>query len=146
MFDSENICVCCKHPIVDETIEGDMTLKELYTSVDFNELSGGVDSGCRNCAVILDAISAHVWGRDRSFRQSMLSVHSSPISRGLVIGQDEKIEVIRYSGMSEHYTATFELIVRKTFHEILSLPSPVSGTLKNLDPFRKILLRKRLCV
>ena len=112
MSGSENICVCCKHPIVDETIEGDMTLKDGYIETDFQDLAMGVDSECRNCAVILDAIATHVRGGYRSSMQSKIGVYSSPwISQKFHINIGDKIEVIRCSGMSKHSTATLELRV-----------------------------------
>jgi len=150
MSDSENICVCCRHPIVDETIEGDMTLRVEYLIIDFKDLALGVDSKCRNCAVILDAIVTFVGDEDRSLMQLYIPVCIDLESQELRIdiGVDiyEDIVVLRYSGMSEHSTATLKLRVSKIFHAILSLPSLMSGTLESLDRFREILLRERLFV
>jgi len=148
MSNSENVCVGCKHPIVDETIEGDMTLRVGTIYVYFKDLATGVDSKCRNCAVVLDAIVAHVGGEDRLLTQSIIWVDSSPICQELRIGigTSPAIAVLRHSGMSEHSIAMLELRVHKIFHAVLSLPSPMSGTSESLDRFRKTLLRKRLFV
>ena len=145
MPDGENICVGCKHPIVDETIEGDMALADGYTEIDFKKLAVGEDSGCRNCAVILDAIVTFVEGEGRSFMPSHTCVGYDSERQDLTIEIESSkwIEVIRYSGMSEHYTATLELRVHKILHAITSLPCLVSGTSKNPDRFREILLRKK---
>ena len=144
MSDNENICVGCYHSIMDGTIEGDMTLKDGLTGVDFKKLAVGEDSGCRNCAVILDAIVTHVGGEDRSLMQSDMFVSSSPKRQALHIHFGEEIEVIRHSGMSKHSAGTFELIIRKTSHAIQSLSTLMSGTSESPDRFRKILLRNRL--
>ena len=123
MSGSENICVCCKHPIVDETIEGDITLQYNYIEADFKDLAMGVDSNCRICAVILDAIATHVRGGYRSFMQSKVGVYSSSsISQEFRINIGDKIEVLRPSGMSKQFTATLELRLHKIFHATLSLP------------------------
>lgn len=101
MSDSENICVCCRHPIVDETIEGDMTLRVEYLIIDFKDLALGVDSKCRNCAVILDAIVTFLGREDRPFMRNNTSVFPNQRKQELVINIGRRIEVIRYSGMSE---------------------------------------------
>jgi len=104
MPDSENICVGCQHPIVDEMIEGDMTLKDGHTFIEFKNLAVGEDSGCRNCAIIFDAIVTFAAGEDRSFDQfEMIGVYSPVDIHVLIINFDfgKKIEVIRHS-MSGH--------------------------------------------
>jgi len=146
MSDSGNICVGCKHPIVDESIEGDITLKDGFISVDSKKLTVGEDSGCRNCAVVLDAIVTFVGGEYQSSMPSKIRVYTNPISQKLFINIGDQFEVIGYSGMSEQSIGTPELIISKTFHAISSLQCQVSGTSKNAGRFRKILLRKRLFV
>ena len=147
MSESENICVCCHHPIVDETIEGDMTLKDGYAFVEYKNLAVGEDSGCRNCAIILDAIVTFVAGEDRSFmRSNSMCVYSHRDIHAFVIDIGKNIEVIHHSGMSEHCTVTLELRVRKILHATLSDSTPTSGTSKCSDRLRDILLRKRLFV
>jgi len=101
MSDSENVCVGCKHPIVDESIEGDITLKEYDVRIDSKEMAVGVDSKCRNCAVILDAIVTFLGREDRPFMRNNTSVFPNQRKQELVINIGRRIEVIRYSGMSE---------------------------------------------
>jgi hypothetical protein len=96
---SADVCVGCKHPIVDRTIKGDLTLRERSFLAAPKSLVVGSQSGCRNCAVILDAITTFVGNED--WTSTKPSIRISPDKLLLEIDFGEFTEVFRCIGMSD---------------------------------------------
>jgi hypothetical protein len=109
MFDSADVCVGCKHPIVDETIKGDMTLSFGRTPIISKELVVGARSGCRNCAVIFDAITTFVGNPDPTSISHIFGIWQSPHNGGLKISLGELIEVVRCTCNSDQFTSMLKL-------------------------------------
>jgi hypothetical protein len=109
MFDSAGVCVGCKHPIVNETIKGDMTLRYGHISINSKELVVGARSGCRNCAVIFDAITTFVGNPDPTSRHNIFEIFHSAHNGELKIAFGECIEVVRCTGNSDQFTSMLKL-------------------------------------
>lgn len=104
MFNGEDVCVGCKHPIVDENIKGDITLWGQNLQVDLEEVVVGARSRCRNCSVILDAVNTFVGTEDPSSIQRSLTIWPF-LDRYeehflIQLHEEVEVEIVRRSGMS----------------------------------------------
>ena len=107
MSDSENVCVGCKRPMVDETIEGDSMLEDRPLHIDSKEMVVGARSGCPNCAVILDAITTFAGNEDATSLSSSYSIWPTAHDRTLSVSGF--IEVFRCSSTSDQFSGLPEL-------------------------------------
>jgi hypothetical protein len=109
MFDSADVCVGCKHPIVDETIKGDMTLRFGSVPINSKELVVGAHSGCRNCAIIFDAVTTFVGNPDPTSIHDEFVIWHSAYNGQLKITFGECIEVVRCAGNADQFTSILKL-------------------------------------
>jgi hypothetical protein len=73
MSASKDYCVSCEAPLVDETVKGDLTdgfanfssFENALNDKTFANRVVGSKNGCRNCAVIMDALSFISRGKDQ---------------------------------------------------------------------------------
>jgi hypothetical protein len=96
---SADVCVGCECPIVDQTIKGDLTLGEKYFTPVSKNLIVGSQSGCRNCAVILDAITTFAGTAD--WTTTRCSIGIGVYENILAIKFSGFIAVFRSTGMSD---------------------------------------------
>jgi hypothetical protein len=105
MSATKDVCVGCGYPIVDKTIEGDLTITDCHESIDPMKMEVGSKNGCRNCAVMLDAIST-ITRDEGQGKRLVFSISSLKQIRSIMIGSGEGflshsyMEIVRYAGTS----------------------------------------------
>jgi hypothetical protein len=117
----KDICAGCGTPLVDETMKGDI-VERAFTVVypeqrlneNFSNVVAGSNNGCRNCVVILDALSFLFKSKDqKKFDFTIAASRQNPIlsikcsvdmdSRDFKGGryiEPTHMEVFRQTGMS----------------------------------------------
>jgi hypothetical protein len=80
-------CAGCRTPLVDKTIKGDI-VERAFTVVypeqrlneNFSNVVAGSNNGCRNCVVILDALSFLFKSKDqKKFEFAIAALRQNPI-------------------------------------------------------------------
>lgn len=109
----KDYCVSCKTPILDETIKGDLTQSSLsvvhpakgidgITNKDLTNMVTGSNSGCRNCFMVLDALSLISKSKDQE--EFTFVIVPERKTRTLLIKCDAELEFCdsRYSYELSH--------------------------------------------
>jgi hypothetical protein len=111
----KDYCVGCKTPTVDDTVKGDLTdglsgniyLEDARDNKTLANMVTGSNNGCRNCIVILDALSSISRGKDQKRLEFIIMPQreSQTLEIQVEVASDEAteyvfLEVFRQSSMS----------------------------------------------